>query len=266
MSLASTLYGHLPERVQPAVERFYHAVTDRLFYDRRHAAFVDEIFGSVEGYRRYGREFDEGPFCDIYADALDAREEPGGGDLSGVDRALCRDYYAVVRELEPSIVVETGVCNGVSTLALLLALEENGRGELYSIDYPFRADESLEDFRQQTFDRYAGAAIPSDEDPGWIVPDRLRDRWTLRIGKSQRELPRLVTELGSVDVFLHDSEHSHPCMMFEYELAYEWLVDGGLLLSDDISWNEAFSVFTRVREPRSWARLSRNVGYVVKGE
>jgi hypothetical protein len=52
-------------------------------------------------------------------------------------------------------------------------------------------------------------------------------------------------------------------MMFEYELAHEWVEDGGVILSDDIGWNEAFSVFTSVRNP-SWGKLSNNVGYIIK--
>lgn len=53
-------------------------------------------------------------------------------------------------------------------------------------------------------------------------------------------------------------------MMFEYELAYEWLAEGGVLLSDDISWNDAFDIFVDVRTPTHWGRLSRNIGYAVK--
>lgn len=52
-------------------------------------------------------------------------------------------------------------------------------------------------------------------------------------------------------------------MMFEYELTYEWLADGGVILSDDILWNEAFSVFTDVRKPE-YGKLKNNVGYLRK--
>src|SRR5439155_326535 len=50
--------------------------------------------------------------------------------------------YAIVRELRPRVAVETGVCNGVSTAFLLLALEANGFGELHSIDLPELAAET----------------------------------------------------------------------------------------------------------------------------
>lgn len=187
----------------------------------------------------------------------------GEETLGGVSLQAAKDYYSVIRKKEPTTVVETGVCNGISTLAILLALNKNGSGHLYSIDYPFRADESLEEFQQETFENYGGAAIPSDKEPGWIIPDELRSQWDLIIGKSQRELPQLLTELGTLNLFVHDSEHSHPCMMFEYELAYEWLEPGGLILSDDISWNDAFDVFTETRGVKH-GQLSNQIGYVMK--
>src|SRR5436190_22702964 len=42
--------------------------------------------------------------------------------------------FAVLRKLRPAVAVETGVCNGVSTAFLLLALDANGTGELHSLD------------------------------------------------------------------------------------------------------------------------------------
>lgn len=146
-----------------------------------------------------------------------------------------------------------------------MALQENESGQLYSIDYPLRADESLDEFRVETFDEYGGAAIPSDKDPGWIIPTELQSRWSLTVGKSQRELPRLLAEFDEIDMFIHDSEHSLPCMLFEFEIAYEWLTTEGIILADDINWNDAFSTFTEVRET-VFGRLSHGVGYMRKGQ
>ena len=44
--------------------------------------------------------------------------------------------YFLVRELKPEKIIETGVHRGVSSLFILQALEDNGKGELYSIDLP----------------------------------------------------------------------------------------------------------------------------------
>lgn len=144
-------------------------------------------------------------------------------------------------------------------------MKVNGHGTVYSIDYPFRADESLDEFRAETFDEYGGAAIPQDKDPGWIIPDSVRDNWELIIGKSQRELPKLIADLNSIDFFAHDSEHSTPCMLFEFELAWEWLERDGILVTDDISWNDAFDTFTDARAQRS-GLVAPNAGYAVKTE
>jgi hypothetical protein len=50
--------------------------------------------------------------------------------------------------------------------------------------------------------------------------------------------------LGSIDIFIHDSEHSYENMMFEYITAWHYLKEGGILLSDDTNLNKAFSDFS----------------------
>jgi len=107
------------------------------------------------------------------------------------------------------------------------------------------------------------SAIPRDKEPGWIVPDRLRHRWELQTGKSQRKLPPLLRELESIDVFIHDSDHTFPCMMFEYELSWEYLSSDGVLLSDDIHTNNAFDIFGQKRA-NQYGKACLNLGYALK--
>ena len=153
--------------------------------------------------------------------------------------------YAAIRALAPNIVVETGVANGVSSSHLLLALDKNGRGKLYSIEV---GDSQY---------------LPPGTPTGWIVPDRLKSRWDLRIGDSRELLPKLLDELGSVDVFIHDSLHTYEHMLWEYRAAYPFLKPGGLLISDDASWNSAFPEFcAEVRATRF--RILRGVGFLQK--
>ena len=153
--------------------------------------------------------------------------------------------YAAVRALAPDIVVETGVASGVSSSYLLLALDKNARGKLYSID--------LGDSRY----------LPPGKPPGWIVPDRLKSRWDLRMGDSRELLPRVLTELGTTDVFIHDSLHTYEQMLWEYRAAYPFLKPGGLLVSDDAAWNPAFPDFcAEVHSARF--RVLRGVGFLQK--
>jgi hypothetical protein len=264
MSIKSIVFRCLPEKIQPAIKRGYYKITGRRTLDEHRSQFITEFYDSKSEYDRYCEEFDEGGMRDIRDKAIQKYNQLTGEEcLSGIGLEVARDWYAITRSIKPENVIETGVCNGISTMAILLAMEENEIGTLYSIDYPFRADESLDEFRSETFDSYGGAAIPADKDPGWVIPEELRARWDLTIGKSQRKLPGIIQTVDSFDMFIHDSEHSFPCMMFEYELAHEWVEDGGVILSDDIGWNEAFSVFTSVRNP-SWGKLSNNVGYIIK--
>ena len=167
----------------------------------------------------------------------------------GYDEGL--RLYRLLRELEPRVAVETGVCNGVSTAFVLLALEDNGAGELWSIDLPEVAGEEYE---PGTFwDGKGGAVIPPGKEPGWMVPPKLRDRWHLVLGRSQDELPGLLERVGDIDFFMHDSEHSYECMSFEFRTAWEALREGGALVADDVNVNSAWDEFVRNvgREPEA---------------
>jgi predicted O-methyltransferase YrrM len=141
--------------------------------------------------------------------------------------------YLAVRALRPELVVETGPFNGTASAFLLQALEDNGAGRLLSFDLPDAADA-------------LAVRLPAGREPGWLVPHRLRHRFELVLGDTRTTLrPRLAAE-PPVDLFLHDSLHTTRQMLFEYRVAWRRLRPGGLLLSDDVSWNRAFWAFTKV--------------------
>jgi predicted O-methyltransferase YrrM len=156
------------------------------------------------------------------------------------------------------------VRDGWSTLYILSALQMNGRGKLYSVDYPIRTDESSSQFKKEapSYEQVV-PTIPTGTDPGWIIPDSLQNRWNLVIGKSQNELPKLYCEIDEIDIFIHDSDHSLPCMIFEYELGWEWLKSRGIIFSDDILWNNAFDEFKNSKDCKS-GQLDRSFGYIAK--
>jgi predicted O-methyltransferase YrrM len=157
--------------------------------------------------------------------------------------AALDSIYVIIRVLKPNIIVETGVANGASSFYILLALKRNKKGHLFSIDFP-NLDPT--------------AIIPQNKEVGWLVPQVLRDRWTLIFGKIEEKLPKLLEELGSIDIFYHDSLHTYEHMMFEYKLAWGKLNKGGLLISDNIDLNNAFKDFCK-EVKASWIDLA-NVG------
>jgi hypothetical protein len=138
-----------------------------------------------------------------------------------------QDLYVICRATKPTVIVETGVASGVSSAYFLQALDENQVGKLYSIDLP---DADTEELLGQVLTR-----LPEGRSSGWVVPDWLRGRWDLRIGKSSDVLPRVMKEVGNLGIFLHDSEHSLDNMMFELNLAWPNLSPDGFLLSDDVN-------------------------------
>jgi predicted O-methyltransferase YrrM len=146
--------------------------------------------------------------------------------------------YVVVRALRPTTVIETGVAAGLSSACILAALEKNGHGSLHSIDLPNAEREYLPGLGVTP-----SALLPEGKAPGFLVPSTLRSRWTLHIGDTRKELPRLIRDLPDVDLFLHDSEHTYQAMTFEYETVWPHVSPGGLILSDEVSWNDAFPNF-----------------------
>jgi len=139
----------------------------------------------------------------------------------GISAPLGTALYVICRKLRPDNVVETGVAGGVSSSYILCALETNNNGKLYSIDLP-----------------WAGTG-----ESGWLIPDYLRHRWQLLTGRSSEKLTPLLRKLGEIDVFLHDSEHTYRNMLWEYETVWTYLKSGGILLSHNVDYSDAFPDF-----------------------
>ncbi len=169
--------------------------------------------------------------------------------------------YAVLRTVRPEVMVETGVANGFSTAFSLLALQANETGHLHSVDMP---REVGREYEPGTFYEGEGrAGIPPGSEPGWLIPQPLKERWTLILGRSQEELPPLLERLRTIDTFMHDSEHSFDCMWFEFNAAWPALQQGGVLVSDDVNSTHAFGRFA-AQEERDPVRLAPGMALLQK--
>jgi predicted O-methyltransferase YrrM len=158
----------------------------------------------------------------------------------GIGITLGIVLYVICRIQKPDIIVETGVASGVSSSRILCALEENKRGQLYSIDLPWW----------------------QDNQSGWLIPDYLRHRWHLILGRSSEELAPLLRKVAEMDIFLHDSDHSYRNMLWEFQIAWTHLKAGGLLLAHNIDTNAAFSDFCRDDGVKGYSL--ENMGGIVK--
>jgi predicted O-methyltransferase YrrM len=164
-------------------------------------------------------------------DELAASRAAGRSESSEEGKKL---LYLSVRALRPRLVVETGPFNGASSTFLLHALEANGGdGRLVSFD--------VSDARDAL-----GVPIPEGREPAWLVPHELRGRFELVLGDTRQTLRRRLERDTAIDLFFHDSLHTTRHMLFEFRAAWRHLRHGGVLVSDDVFWNPAFWLFTRV--------------------
>lgn len=165
-----------------------------------------------------------------------------GGDvltLSGVVVLLTR----------PRVVVETGVAMGYTTAVILAALEDRDAGRLHSIDLPpLQVD--------------AASFI------GQVVPEELRPRWTLHLGPTRTLLAPLASAVAPIDLFVHDSDHSHDAQYEDFQRVWPHLAVGGTLLCDDVC-NGAFVEFAAAVGERPFLVAPPDqpaaVGLLVKG-
>lgn len=177
-----------------------------------------------------------------------------------LDRARTLLLYATLRILRPDVVIETGCFTGWDSAIMLLALARNGSGRLHTIDLPGYAERDSEAHFQASLSH---GGLPPELAPGFLVPDELRDRWSLELGDARDLLPRLLRDISApVDVFFHDSEHSYGHMMWEYTSVVPHLSPrNGLLVSDDLSFNTAFWDFcSGIGRPVVMHRRNANLG------
>jgi len=156
--------------------------------------------------------------------------------------------YVLVRLAKAQIVFETGVFDGLSSAIILQALNKNSDGMLVSVDLP-----ATKTIKWSTH-RMPETTLPPSCQPGWVIPDYLRERHCLVLGDSKELVPDLFKEHGKIDIFLHDSLHTFEYQWFEYSTAWPHLSEGGFLLSDDIFWSPAFHRFCKERN-RTYVRI-----------
>jgi hypothetical protein len=169
------------------------------------------------------------------------RELGGGAEgahLWDADPAFARAAFCATCHSGARVVAETGVARGVTTRCFLEALPADGH--LWSIDLLPR-DEAVA--------AMARAAVPA----------ALHDRWTYVPGSSRRRLAPLLGELGTIDVFAHDSHHTAATMRLEFAQAWPRVRPGGVLLADDVHENAAFAELA-ARVPAGHALVAQEEG------
>ncbi len=158
----------------------------------------------------------------------------------GIDTTACLLLYTLCRIVKPDNVVETGVASGISSSYMLCALHKNKKGKLYSIDVPWYT--VTENWKRHFKDGELKPE-PIERQIGWMIPDYLRSRWELILGKSSEKLSPLLKKIGTIDIFFHDSQHTYETMFWEFSNSWPNIETGGVLIAHNINVNSAFSDF-----------------------
>jgi predicted O-methyltransferase YrrM len=119
-------------------------------------------------------------------------------------------WWVAARLRKPKLVVETGVWYGLGSAMLLRALELNAaeghEGRLISFD--------------------------PDHTGGWLVPERLKPRWTWVRATTDDALEVCLRD-EQVDLFIHDTPSDYERERAEFEVARRHAAPGAVLLSSN---------------------------------
>ncbi len=142
--------------------------------------------------------------------------------------------YFMTRYHKPETAVETGVAAGFSSQAILAAMHRNGKGTLYSSEFP--------NPRLRRSEQHIGA----------MVEEHLKDRWETYLDGDRRNLPRIASKVGKVDLFHYDSDKRRSGRQFAMDTMTPLFHDGTITIMDDIDDDLFFHDYVQETEC-SWS-------------
>jgi len=149
---------------------------------------------------------------------------------------LCA-LYRIVRQRQPTLVIEIGMALGVSTLGILTALEETGRGELISIDPYVNWNSGML------------TALYNVQQAGLAHRHRhIRDF-------SHAALPRLLGEGRKAEMVYIDGMHTFDCAFVDFYYSDKLIHVGGVIGFNDAGWRSVFRVIQFLRTHRKYREL-----------
>jgi predicted O-methyltransferase YrrM len=133
--------------------------------------------------------------------------------------------YFLVRKIKPNIVVETGVAAGWSSLAILRALKKNGKGKLYSSDFPY--------FRLESPTQYIGYLAKNEIN---------KIDWFLDIRGDDLAIPEILKRIGNnnIDLIHYDSDKSYSGRNTVFKNLFPKINNKTIIIFDDIQDNLHF--------------------------
>ena len=152
--------------------------------------------------------------------------------------------YFLTRYLSPENVLETGVAAGFSSYAILSALQKNGKGTLYSSDFPY--------FRIKDPERYIGI----------VVEKNLRKNWNLFIEGDENNLQKIFKIVKKIDIFSYDSDKTYSGRSKTLKKVSKFLTENSVIIMDDIQDNSFFYDYIKENNISNWKVFKFNNKYL----
>jgi len=137
--------------------------------------------------------------------------------------------YFLIRKFKSLNIVETGVAAGWTSLAILRAIKKNGKGFLYSSDFPY--------FRLKNPEKYIGYLAKNDSN---------EDNWFLDIRGDDVALPKIVKRLeNKIDLLHYDSDKSYSGRDNALKILSSKIDSKTIIIFDDIQNNLHFKDYVQ---------------------
>jgi predicted O-methyltransferase YrrM len=192
---------------------------------------------------------------DLWAEAItwadefrtETRARRDAGELGSVPMGGPGDFrlvYFLTRHLRPTVVLETGVAAGFTSQAVLVAIDRNQEGTLFSSDLP-----------------YLGSA-EAREEVGRVVEPRLRAGWNLALEGDRANLAEFLPRIERIDLLHYDSDKSIAGRKWAIAAIAPKLTPTSVIVMDDIADNTFFRDWV-TREARPHRVFHRGGSYYV---
>ena len=150
----------------------------------------------------------------------------------------------LVSYFKPKNIVETGVAAGVSSHAILKALEDNKIGHLFSSDLPI--------MRLENPVKIVGA----------LVDKKLRVNWRLYLKGDKENLKLIKTKINKIDLIHYDSEKRYHGREYAFNYLDKLIGTDTIIVMDDIQDNSFFYDYLKKKKIKNFKIFQYERKYV----
>lgn len=154
---------------------------------------------------------------------------------------LCR----IARDEKCRSILEIGMANGSSTVALLKTIDENGGGNMVSVD----------PFQNRNEDGIASGAKVGGQGVRNVAASGLGHMHRLLEEYDYIAMPRLVAEQARFDMIFLDGYHSFDYTFLDFFYADLLLKEGGICAFHDTGWASVYKVTNFVMRNKAYEPL-----------